>query len=82
MSRSILTSLGQRLVLRMRVTRTWTHIHWPWRLDRLDCSINPNPGERGGQLLPKLLRPGALKSEEQRQALRSQAGEGIIHPKA
>ena len=37
------------------------------------CTVAP-PGERGGDLLPKLLRPGALKSEEQRQALRSQAG--------
>jgi hypothetical protein len=39
------------------------------------------PGERGGQLLPKLLRPGALKSEEQRQELRSQAGE-VATPEA
>lgn len=31
-------------------------------------------GERGADLLPKLLRPGALKSAEQRRALRSQAG--------
>lgn len=31
-------------------------------------------GKRGGDLLPKLLRPGALRSEAQRQALRTQAG--------
>ncbi|CAL8467426.1 g6964 [Coccomyxa elongata] len=31
-------------------------------------------GKRGGELLPKLLRPGALKSEAQRRALRTQAG--------
>lgn len=31
-------------------------------------------GERGGLILPKLLRPGALTSHEQRAALRSQAG--------
>ncbi|EIE24434.1 ABC1-domain-containing protein [Coccomyxa subellipsoidea C-169] len=35
-------------------------------------------GERGGELLPKLLRPGALRSEEQRRALRSQAGVSSI----
>lgn len=34
------------------------------------------PGERGGLILPKLLRPGALTSHEQRVALRSQAGKG------
>lgn len=31
-------------------------------------------GEKGGELIPKLVRPGALKNEDQRRALRDQAG--------
>ncbi len=31
-------------------------------------------GEKGGELIPKLVRPGALKNEGQRRALRDQAG--------
>ena len=38
----------------------------------------PTPtGKRGGELLPKLVRPGALRNDEQRRALRTQAG---AHP--
>ena len=37
-------------------------------------------GPKGGELLPKLLRPGALRSEEQRKALRSQAGARLLTP--
>lgn len=37
-------------------------------------------GPKGGELLPKLLRPGALRSEEQRKALRSQAGAQLLTP--
>jgi len=33
-----------------------------------------NAGEKGGDLLPKLVRPGALRSDDQRRALRAQAG--------
>ena len=31
---TVLTFLGQRLMIMMKVTRTQTHLHQPWRLDR------------------------------------------------
>ena len=35
----VLTSLGQRLMIMMMVTRTQTHLHQPWWLDRCNNSF-------------------------------------------
>ena len=41
---TVLTILGQRLMLMMTVIRTQTHLHQPWRLDRCDQSFNHSHG--------------------------------------
>ena len=38
--------------------------------------MKPAAGQKGGELLPTLLKPGQLVNEEQRQRFREQAGIG------
>lgn len=39
-------------------------------------NVEIHAGNRGGQLLPTLLKPGSLKSEEQKRRFREEAGIG------